>query len=87
VLSEFVTPGVLQPTSLKRISSRDSGQESEKGEDMISLLNRDYKRRLHNFADYNSRGSRGITTKNKLIQLTTSLELDKDVDNGGAKGK
>jgi hypothetical protein len=38
MLSEPVTPGVLQPTPLKRISSRDSGQESEKGKHTITLL-------------------------------------------------
>ena len=31
VLNELVTPEVLQPTSLKKISSRDSKQELEEG--------------------------------------------------------
>ena len=37
VLNKIVTPGVLQPTPLKRISSRDSKLEPEKGKrDYIS---------------------------------------------------
>jgi hypothetical protein len=38
MLSKLVTPEVLQSTPLKRISSQDSGQELEKGENTISLL-------------------------------------------------
>jgi hypothetical protein len=38
MLDVLVTAGVLQPTPLKRISSRDLEQDSEKGENMISLL-------------------------------------------------
>jgi hypothetical protein len=87
VLSELVTPGVLQPTPLKRISSRDSKLEPEKRKNVITLLSINYNRRLPGFEDYNTRGSRGITAKNKLIQLTTSLENDEDGDSGRAKGK
>jgi hypothetical protein len=87
VLSGLVTPGVLQPTPLKKNLVPRFGTRIRQGENTISLLSRDYNRRLHGFEDYNTRGSRGITAKNKLIQLTTSLEIDEDGDSGKAKGK
>jgi hypothetical protein len=38
MLSKLVTPGVLQLTPLKRISSRDSEQESKKGKTRFHFL-------------------------------------------------
>jgi hypothetical protein len=78
---------VLQPTPLKKNLVSRFEARIRQGENTISLHSRDCKRRLHDFEDYNSRGSRGITAKNKLIQLTTSLELDEDGDSGRVTGK
>jgi hypothetical protein len=75
---------VLQSPPLKKNLVLRFGTRIRQGENTISLLSRDYKRRLHGFEDYNTRGSRGITAKNKLIQLTTSLEIDEDGDSGKA---
>jgi hypothetical protein len=77
-----VTTNPLKKNLVPRFRAR-----IRKGENTISLLSRDYKRRLHDFEDYNSRGSRGITAKNKLIQFTTSLETDEDWDSGRPIGK
>ena len=49
MLSELITPEVLQPTPLKRISSRDLGQESEEGETQLHFINLKLHERLHDF--------------------------------------
>ena len=49
VLSELVTPEVLQPTPLKRISSRDSEQEIEEGKTRLYFVNLKLHERLHDF--------------------------------------
>ena len=49
VLNDLVTPGVLQPTPLKRISSRDSKQEQEEGKTRLHFIDQGLHERLHDF--------------------------------------
>jgi hypothetical protein len=85
-LNKIVTSGCYNQPPLKE--SRPEIQSEElKRRNSIALLSRDYKRRLHGFENYNTRGSSGITATSKLIQLTTSLEIDENGDSGEVIGK
>ena len=49
VLNELVTPEVLQPPPLKRISSRDSKQEPEEGKMQSHSIDQGLHKILHDF--------------------------------------
>ena len=49
MINELVTPEVLQPTPLKRISSRDSKQEPEEGKTRLHFVDQGLHEKLHDF--------------------------------------
>jgi hypothetical protein len=78
---------VLQPTPFKKNLVLRFEERIKKGE------NHDFTSEIRNYiGDYttskaNHSATRDNTTKNKLIQLTTSVEIDEEVDNGKVEGK
>ena len=58
MLSELATLEVLQPTPLKRISSRDSEQEHKRGQMRLHFIDQELHERLHDFEYQTTRGFR-----------------------------
>ena len=81
MLSELVTPGVLQPTPLKKNLVLRFETRTRRGK-------RDYIRRsgiirqITRLRILNHTGSWGYMVKSNLVQLRSNLEVEIDEDNG-----
>ena len=86
MLNELVTPEVLQPTPLKRISPRFEAI-TRRGRNAITFRSSEITRKIIRLRILNHMGIKGYMVKSNLIQPRVNPEIEIDEGNGEAAGR